>query len=131
MVVIEQANAAIVLEDLGIGDGLRRGWEVVRANVGTMIVMALILFIGSAVVSIAFAIPVIIAVFPLAIGFAAGGDRPALWLWIVGACCAVYLPILLILNGILTAYIQSAWALTYMRLTKPQDNAPVILEANA
>lgn len=129
MVVIEQANAAIVLEDLGIGDGLRRGWEVVRANIGTMIVMALILFIGSAVVSIAFAIPVIIAVFPLAIGFAAGAERTPLL--IAGVCCAVYLPILLILNGILTAYVQSAWALTYMRLTKPQDNAPVMLEANA
>ena len=129
MVVIEQANAAIVLEDLRIGEGLRRGWEVVRANVGTMIVMALILFIGSAVVSIAFAIPLIIAVFPLAIGFAAGAERTPLL--IAGVCCAVYLPILLILNGILTAYVQSAWALTYMRLTRPQDNAPVILEANA
>src|SRR3989304_562626 len=129
MVVIEQANVAIVLEDLGIGDGLRRGWEVVRANIGTMIVMALILFIGSAVVSIAFAIPVIIAVFPLAVGFVAGAGRNTLL--IAGGFCAVYLPILLILNGILTAYVQSAWALTYMRLTRPQDNAPVILEANA
>jgi len=133
MVVIEQANAAIVLEDLGIGDGLRRGWEVVRANVGTMILMALILFIGSAVVGIVLAIPFIVAVVPLVIGSVAAGDgnQPALWFWIVGACCAVYLPILLILNGVLTAYVQSAWTLTYMRLTKPQDNAPIVLEANA
>ena len=128
-VVIEQANAAIVLEDLGIGDGLRRGWEVVRANIGTMILMALILFIGSAVVGIVLAIPLIVAVFPLAIGFAAGAERVPLLT--AGVCCAVYLPILLLLNGILTAYIQSAWTLTYMRLTKPQDNVPVILEANA
>jgi len=133
MVVIEQANAAIVLEDLGIGDGLRRGWEVVRANIGTMILMALILFIGSAVVGIVLAIPLIITVVPLAIGLAGAGEgmQPALWFWIVGACCAVYLPILILLNGILTAYIQSAWTLTYMRLTKPQDNAPILLEANA
>lgn len=131
-VVIEQANAAIVLEDLGIVDGLRRGWEVVRANVGTMIVMALILFIGSAVIGIVLAIPLIITVVPVAIGLAAaGGDRPALWLLTLGICFAIYLPILLVLNGIVTAYVQSAWALTYMRLTRPQDNAPVILEANA
>ncbi|HEX9840967.1 MAG TPA: hypothetical protein VGA72_16575 [Anaerolineales bacterium] len=129
MVVIEQANAAIVLEDLGIGDGLRRGWEVVRANIGTMILMALILFIGSAVVGIVLAIPLIVAVVPLVIGSAAGAERTPLL--IAGVCCAVYLPILLLLNGILTAYIQSAWALTYMRLTKPQDNVPVVLEANA
>jgi hypothetical protein len=132
-VVIEQANIAIVLEDLGIGDGLRRGWEVVRANVGTMILMALILFIGSAVVGIVLAIPLIITVVPLAIGLAGAGEgmQPALWFWIVGACGAVYLPILLLLNGILTAFMQSTWTLTYMRLTKPQDNAPIVLEANA
>jgi len=129
MVVIEQANAAIVLEDLGIGDGLRRGWEVVKANIGTMILMALILFIGSAVVGIVLAIPLIVAVVPLVIGSAAGVERTPLLIF--GVCCAVYLPILLILNGILTAYIQSAWTLTFMRLTKPQDNAPIVLEANA
>lgn len=128
-VVIEQANAAIVLENLGVGDGLRKGWEVVRANVGTMIVMALILFVSAAVIGILLAIPVIITVIPAAIAMAAGGERNSLL--IAGVCCAVYFPILLILNGILTAYIQSAWALTYMRLTRPQDNAPVILEANA
>lgn len=129
MVVIEQANAAIVLEDLGIGDGLRRGWEVVRANIGTMILMALILFIGSAVVGIVLAIPLIVAVVPLVIGSAAGAERTPLLIF--GVCCAVYLPILLLLNGILTAYIQTAWTLTYMRLTKPQDNVPIVLEANA
>jgi hypothetical protein len=128
-VVIEQASIAIVLENLGVGDGLRRGWEVVRANIGTMILMALILFIGSAVVGIVLAIPLIVAVVPLVIGSAAGVERAPLLT--AGICCAIYLPILLLLNGILTAYIQSAWTLTYMRLTKPQDNAPVILEANA
>jgi hypothetical protein len=133
MVVIEQANVAIVLEDLRIGDGMRRGWEVVRANVGTIILMALILFIGSAVVGIVLAIPLIVTVVPLAIALAVGGEeiRPALWLWIVGACGALYLPVLLLLNGILTAFMQSAWTLTYMRLTKPQDNVPIVLEANA
>lgn len=131
MVVIEQANVAIVLEDLGIVDGLRRGWEVVRANVGTMIVMALILFIGAAVIGILLAIPIIITIIPaaIAIAAAAGGDTPAAWIWTLGICAVIYLPILFVLNGILTAYVQTTWALTYMRLTRPQDN--VILEANA
>ncbi|MGZ9235513.1 MAG: hypothetical protein ACXW4E_08310 [Anaerolineales bacterium] len=127
-VVIEQANAAIVLENLGIGDGLRKGWDVVRNNVGPMIVLALILFIGSAVIGFIFAIPVIAAVFPLILGAASNNTGP---IWIAVTCCALYFPVLLVLNGILTAYMQTVWALTYMRLTKPQDNAPVILEANA
>jgi hypothetical protein len=123
----------VVLENLGIGDGLRRGWEVVRANVGTMIVMALILFIGSAVVGIVLALPLIFTIVPVAIGLAAAGsgNQPAAWLWILGICFAIYLPILLVLNGILTAFVQSAWALTYMRLTRPRVNEPLIVETNA
>jgi hypothetical protein len=36
-------------------------------------------------------------------------------------CFLAYLPVLLVLSGILRAYIESAWTLTYMRLT----NKPV------
>jgi hypothetical protein len=127
-VVIEQANAAIVIENLGIGDGVRKGWEVVRSNPGPMVVLALIIFIGSGVIGFLFALPIIAAVLPLVFG-AASNSSGALWTGV--ACIALYVPILLVLNGLLTAYMQSVWALTYMRLTRPRDNAPVILEANA
>jgi hypothetical protein len=129
-VVIEQANAAIVLENLGIGDGLRKGWDVVRNNIGPMVGLALILFIGAAVIGFIFAIPIIVSVVPLIVGAASNNTSP---IWIAVVCCALYFPVLLVLNGILTAYIQTVWALAYMRLTAtpPQDNAPVIVEANA
>jgi hypothetical protein len=39
-------------------------------------------------------------------------------LLITGLCFLAYLPFWLVLNGILTAYIESAWTLTYMRLTR-------------
>lgn len=127
-VMIEQANVAIVLEDLGIGEGVRRGWEVIRANVGTMILMTLILFVGSAVAGFIVALPVIIAVLPIVLGASGNNSSP---IWIGVLCFAAYLPFLIVLNGIVTAYVQTAWALTYMRVTRPQTNAPVILEANA
>lgn len=130
-VVIEQANVAIVLENMGIGDGLRRGWEVVRTNPGPIIIMALILLIGAGIVGFVLALPLVLAIFGLVFGAAAIGDGATNLLWVALACCAVYIPVLLVLNGILTAYVQSAWALTYMRLSRPHDNAPVILEANA
>ena len=129
-VVIEQANAAIVIDNLGIGDGLRKGWELARANVGPIILLALIIFIGSGIVGFIVAIPIIAAVFPLI--FSAASNNANL-IWITVVCCAVYFPILILLSGILNAYVQSVWTLTYMRLTAkpPQDDAPVVLEANA
>jgi len=126
--VVQQANAAIVLNDLGIMDGFRSGWDVVKSNVGPVIVMAIILGVIGFAVGFVIALPLFIVLLPFFIGMINGNNSP---FWIAGICCAVYLPILFVLNGILTSFIQSAWTLTYMRLTKPQDIAPVIFEANA
>jgi hypothetical protein len=128
-VVIEQANAAIVLENLGIGDGFRKGWDVVRTNLGPIILLTLIIFVGSGIVGFVIAIPLVAAVFPLILGAASNNTNP---MWITAICCAIYFPVLLLLSGILNAYVQSVWTLTYMRLTaKPMDTPPAVLEANA
>ena len=133
-VVLEQADAAIVLEDKSMFDGFKRGWEVSKNNVGPMVVMALILMIGGAIVSVIIALPIMIIAFSAAFGFitgdfAAGVPRTAIVIAI--ACCVLYFPVLLTLSGVLTTYIQAAWTLTFMRLTKPQDNAPVFVTGNA
>lgn len=135
-VVLEQANAAIVLEDKSMFDGFKRGWEITKNNIGPMIVMALILGIGGAIIGIIIALPILIIVVPVAIGAAASGalgvaSSLSVPIIIGLACCVLYFPVLLVLNGVLTTYIQCAWTLTFMRLTKPQDNAPVFITGNA
>jgi len=134
-IVLEQANIAIVLEDKSMFDGFKRGWEVCKNNIGPVIIMTLILGIGGAIIGIIIALPIIIIAFSAAFGFIAGGITTAgskIALVIALACCVVYFPVLLILNGVLTTYVQSAWTLTFMRLTKPQENnTPIIVEGNA
>jgi hypothetical protein len=50
---------------------------------------------------------------------------------IAGACLCLYIPISLLLNGIAIAYTESAWTLTYLRLTRLQDDQLIPLpEAN-
>ncbi len=131
--VVEQAQVAIVLEDLNILDGLKRGWGIVKSNPGPVIVMALILGIGGGIIGVIVSLPLIVAIVPIIVGM--GSLRESLTpIYITLACCVVYMPVLIFLNGILTAYIQSAWALTYMKLSQPaqpKDDAPVIIEANA
>lgn len=131
-IITEQAQTAMVLEDLGIMDGLKRGWEVAKANIVTMIVMVLILGIGSAIVSTVIALPLIFAVLPIFIGMGSLGESLTP-VYIALACCVIYLPVLVFFNGVITAYIQSVWTLTFMRLTtpKPKEEAPVFVEDNA
>jgi hypothetical protein len=132
-IVIEQANRAIVLEDLSMFDGLKRGWEIARANIGPMIIMALILFGITLVAGIIIAIPIFIVVFPTIFAFAMGEGQSFTPIYVALACICLYVPVSLVLNGIVTTFAQSAWTLTYMRLTqKPETpESPVFAETDA
>lgn len=133
-IVVQQADSAMVIEDLGLAEGVRRGWSVLKNNIGPMLIIWLITLVVGFVVAIVIALPLLIVVVPAAIAFAMSGNTPAVApLLIGGLCLAVYLPIMLVLNGILTAYLQSVWTLTYLRLTRPKEGEanPPALPANA
>ena len=116
---VEQASIAIVVDNLGIVEALRRAWQVISTNVGTYIIMWLILvfgftFIGGLIITLplfALLVPILAALF-LATEQA---FQTGMILAVIGLL--IYLPILILLNGILRGYILTAWTLTYLRLT--------------
>ncbi|MGE5123302.1 MAG: hypothetical protein ACM3H7_02205 [Acidobacteriaceae bacterium] len=118
-VIIEQANVALVVENLSISQALERGWRVVRDNLGSIIVMGLILVVGVSLIGgFVIGLPLLIVISPLAVGYATGTFDAIRNGWILfGIFFVIYLPFLLVLSGILRAYISSAWTLTYLRLT--------------
>jgi hypothetical protein len=130
--IIRQAENAIVLEDLPVMPAISRGWEVFKANLGPIVLMAIILAVLGVVVGLIIALPILAIVVPAALTFALGNQQNWTPMIFAGICLCLYVPVVWVLNGILTAYTESAWTLTYMRLTaKPQDDAPVVVEANA
>jgi hypothetical protein len=129
--IARQAENAIVLEDASVLPSISRGWQVFRDNLGVMILMTLILGVIGMVVGFVIAIPIFMVVFPAILTFAAGQGQDWTPMIFMGICLCLYIPVTWLLSGVLTAYTESAWTLTYMRLTKPQENAPVILEAHA
>lgn len=132
--VVQQADAAMVIENLSMMEGVRRGWEVVRRNLGPVLVIWLITGVIGFVVGLVIALPVLIVVIPAVVGFAASkGELPTTALLVSGLCLVVYLPVLIVARGILAAYIESVWALTFLRLTRPSEKmgAPESLPVNA
>lgn len=117
-IVVEQSSIAIVIEDLGVMDGLNRGWDVVKTHLGNVIVMGIILLLIGLVVGVVIGVPVVFIVLPAVFGVAMGSSNAAGGsLLIAGICLVFYIPVFLVLNGILRGYIESAWTLTYLRLT--------------
>lgn len=123
-VIVEQANIALVVENLGIIEAIKHGWRVVWDNLGNMIVMSLILTLGVGIIGgFIIALPLLIVAAPLIAGYAAGTSVAIRNGWIgSGILFIIYLPFLLLFSGVLRAYTGSAWTLTYMRLThKPSQ----------
>jgi hypothetical protein len=123
---VNQANVAIVVEDLGIMDGLRRGWQIIRENAGAYIIAWLILGIISLVAGFIIGLPLIITLGPIMVAIFAGTERALASGVLLAALCFVgWLPVLIVLSGILRSYIDAAWTLTFMRLT---NRLPVEVE---
>ena len=116
--LFEQATIAMLKEELGILESLQRAWDIFRANVGNYILMAFILFIIELVLGIIISLPILLVVAPALFGLALGFDEGMrTTLLISGLCFVVYIPVLIILGGILRTYVWTAWTLTFTRLS--------------
>jgi hypothetical protein len=121
--IIHQSERVIVLEDSPVLPALSRGWEIFRSNLGPIILMAIILGVLGFVAGLIIAIPILVVVLPAVIAYAAGNSQNYTPLIFAGVCICLYIPVSWLLNGILISYTESAWTLTYMRLTgKPADS---------
>lgn len=125
--IIEQANIALVVEDTGVLDALSRGWQVVRSNIGHIFVIGIVLSIGLLILINVFNLPVLLIFMPTVIGFTSGhGSAMMNGLIISSICLVLYIPVLILLSGILQTYFHTSWTLTYLRLTaKPPTAGPM------
>lgn len=125
-VVIDQANIAIVTENLGILEGLQRGWEVVRTNPGPVAVIWLILSLGVRFIGgLILGLPLLLFLMPLFIALFSGSEQAfGTGAIISGVMVVCYLPFLIVLSGALNSYVQSGWTLTFLRLTRPPVPSP-------
>jgi hypothetical protein len=130
--IAQQAQNAIVVEDLGTMPAISRGWEVFKKNLGVIFLMAIILAVIGFVVGLVIAIPVMMIVFPTMMTFIFGQGQSMTPLIVMGLCLVAFIPVSLVVNGVFSSYHEAAWTLTYLRLTRSPEQPPVVIaEANA
>jgi hypothetical protein len=114
----EMALIALIKEGLGVGDALSRGWEVFRTNWANLLGMGLILLVGGFLVGLVLLIPMAGIAAPVLFSlFSQDAAAFGQGLTISLILFVVALPFLILFNGILQSYIQSAWTLTYLQIT--------------
>ena len=122
------AQIAAITENLSFGDAFGRAWQIVKTNIGAIILLGIILAVVNGVVSFLVALPLGFTLVPLmgaAIGF--GNDNAAAGttaLAIAGLCLVAWIPVLIVVRGIVETWITSSWLLAYRRLSG-QSPAPL------
>jgi len=126
----EQSLTAVVADNMNVMDAVKQSWQLFKKNFWVYILIGLVFYFGVSMLSTAVMMPLMFPFFLLPFAFEAGEFGNAI-LITGGLCTVIFTPIFLVFQSGVMTLMKSGWVLTYLRLTKPQDNAPILPESNA
>lgn len=131
-IVLELAQAGIVADDLGMREAIERGWQLFRSNLLAVSVLMLILYFGLTIISSVFIFPMMIPMMSLPMSMNSTGEINQTFFTMLGILFPIMMVVMLVVQGILMAFFQSAWVVAYLRLTTAKTEQPIVVpEANA
>ena len=130
--IIEESQAAVVVDELGVTDAIQRGWELVKANFWRILLISLIVYLGISILGGIVAVPFMIPFFfmPFFMEGSSGFDMRTVML-VSGGITLLLIPVMALVQGIGMTFLKTTYALVYLRLTKTRGDAPAVIEANA
>ncbi len=129
--VLELAQAAIIGDDMGTLEALSHGWKLFRANMLGVIVLMIILYFAFSMLSSIFIFPMMFPMMLFPLAMESQGSFNSLMVVFMFVLFPITFLVMYVVQGILMTFFQSAWAVTYLRLTQQKEEAPVIIGANA
>ena len=130
--VLELAQAAIVADNMRTIEAISHGWKLFRANVLGVVLLMVFLYFALSILSSIFIFPIM---FPMMLFPVLGIDSQGNFNNLMFVFFLVLFPIIMfvmyIVQGILMAFFQSAWAVAYLRINAAYSEAPVLVEETA
>jgi len=123
-VIAEFASFAIVLDKEGAIESIQKGFNVLKTNFTSVLILGLILFGIGIAYGLVVAIPVLIAFAPAIIAVMGSTREPNMML--IGATALMFLcliPILIVVGGVYTTWQTATWQLAYRQWTSSPSAA--------
>jgi hypothetical protein len=119
--VLELAQASIIADDMGTFHAISRSWKLFRENWLGLSLLMLILYFGLTMLSSIMVFPLMVPMMglPILIETQIAVSSLMVMAFLVVLTLAMFL--MIIVQGILMAFFQSVWAVTYLRLTQGED----------
>ena len=130
---IEQSQAAVVADDMGVTQAIAKGWELLKADFWRLMLISLIIYLGVGIVTSVILTPFMLPFFFLPLLFETSffESGPQSFGLAMIIFMLIFLPVLALVQGVTITFMKSAYVLVYLRLTRTQDNAPILPESNA
>lgn len=113
---VELSRVALVNDGVDLFEAFRRGWVLMRARLGDVLVLGIVTFLISLGVALLLMLPFLVLMVPVMIGLSLDSDvgrMGGIVLALAGFC--LFLPIAILVGSLVKAYVSTAWTLFYRR----------------
>ncbi len=121
------AMSAVIADDLGVFDSLRRARDVLKQKFWSLVVMGIILFFIQMALSIIIMVPMQIAQFALIFSMDMTNPMPdpSTFFKPFALLMAIFVPVSSLVQGLGLTYANAAWMLSYLEITAPSSEQEV------
>lgn len=113
--LMDGALVAVIDEDLGAWDAIKRAYQVVREHVWKFVILTIIIYFGSTILSGILVFPAMIPAMAAPIMMEADAGGRAMFL-IFGAFACLFFPLMTLFSGIVGTLMTAVLGLSYLRL---------------
>lgn len=128
MALIEQAEAAVIADELGVMDAVKRAYELIRSNIWRYVLITLFIYFGMNILVGIVMFPLMIPFFFIMMNNLEGSMDFNNMLKMQAVFGVVLLPVMALVQGFVMTYLKSAMILIYLRLTQLSNKPQPVLQ---
>jgi hypothetical protein len=128
--VIENTQAAILAQGLGAVSAIKFAFQLVRKNLWSYILITLVIYFGSSILSSFIIVPVMIPFMGLGFVFASPDTMNPETIGLVALLfTCIFIPVMMLYQALVGTFMKSSLVLAYLRLTDKQPDENEIVYA--
>ena len=127
---MEQAQAAVVADGMGVTEALTKAWELLKTNFWRLALLSLVVYFAMSVLSGIIVAPFMIPFFFFPFFLESNNFDPTTFGLAMIGIMLILFPLMALVQGVAVTFMKSVYILVYLRLTGSPSSA-VLVEATA
>ncbi len=124
--VMEAAQTGVIAENLNTMDAIRRAIQIVRENIWKYVIIALIVYFGTSILSSFIMMPLMVPIFAIPLLMESGRELSTQTILITAITFAcIFFPVMTLFSGITGTFMKASLDITYLRLANPNGTKTV------